>query len=538
DEQKVNTFSVGLIREQRQVIVTHTGRDDGSGSWFCHKGCGRKVRCDHVCSAQNALQRLVWVDPDAKDERTDEEAANSLPGALSNHVLTMSTDECISQREILPPEWAGLDSDKDLYERTGFSQPVPDLIPMDEHGSCLCKSGKWDPFRENFQRKVVMYGLYEAKEVLVEVQKCDICPSIRRRYIRPDARDIRLLNYNNSTFFTHELLEDYCSAFTTSETPFVAWVTVISRRYESRWSLRPFVEDDLFRSAWFSYAGLLRLEGDMECSECGPSPRHIIWDGVSIAICKKYLNDDMKPPTRCHEELVTRKSVRTGWQWWALLDPELRAAIREVVKDFDMDDSEEHWERCEFIIDGLYVIDGDTSAMFEGVFGRAATEAREKRSMEPKKKRGSKEDRVHRRLFEQVAAEESVLQMVTRPALAQLQAFNARPCKDLASQMLLIPALMNSLELELKIHDQYGDELLGLCRWLELRADTVYEHLVRKHEGDLPDDQKLEEESWKETGCCYSLPQLRYHPRYPNIKHDQRYEGSEKRGGTCSKYYV
>lgn len=56
---------------------------------------------------------------------------------------------------------------------------------------------------------------------------------------------------------------------------------------------------------------------------------------------------------------------------------------------------------------------------------------------------------------------------------------------------------MNSLELELRIHDEYGDELLGLCRWLELRATTTYADLVAKHEGPLPDQQKLEEESWK-----------------------------------------
>ncbi|KAJ7585730.1 hypothetical protein C8J56DRAFT_1053034 [Mycena floridula] len=520
DKQTVDTFSVGLFGEQRRVIVTHSGEDDGTGF------------------AQDALQHLVWLDPEAKDNRLDEDAANTLPD-----VFTMSTDECISQREILPPHWASLASDEPLYERTAFGQPIPDVVPMDQYGSCICKGGRWDPFTETIQRKGVVYGLCEAKEVLVEVQKCSICPLIRRCYVGPDARDLRLLNYNNSSLFTHELLEDYCSAFTTSETPFVAWVSMVSRRYESRGSPRPFVEDDLFHSAWFAYAGLLRLEGDMQCSICGPFPRHIIWDGVSITISKKNLSDEMRPPTLCHKDSVTRVNVSNGRQWHALLDRSLRLAIRDVVKDFDADDSEEHWSNCKFGIDGLFLVDQDTSAMFEGVFGPDASEAREKRALgkvgsRDKRAYELQEVKVHRRLFEQIAAEESILQMITKPGLAQLQEFNGRPCEELATKMLLIPALMNSLELELRIHDEYGDELLGLCRWLELRAKATYADLVAKHEGPLPDQQIMEEQSWKQTGCCYSMPQLRHRPRYPKIKQDQRYEGSEKRGGNCSKYYA
>ncbi|KAJ7586167.1 hypothetical protein C8J56DRAFT_1004769 [Mycena floridula] len=223
----------------------------------------------------------------------------------------MSTDECISKHELLPPEWSSLSSDKPLYERTTFGQLTPDIIPMDQHGSCLCMEGRWDPFTETVQRRGVIYGLYEAKEVLIEVQKCSICPSNHRHYVGPDTRDLQLLNYNNSTLFTHELLEDYCSTFTTSETPFVTW------GYDSRGSPHPF----------FAYAGLLQLDADMQCSICGPFPRHIIWDGVSIAISKKYLNDEMRPPTICHEKSVTRENVRNECQWHALLDPSLRLAI-------------------------------------------------------------------------------------------------------------------------------------------------------------------------------------------------------------------
>ncbi|KAJ7586168.1 hypothetical protein C8J56DRAFT_1052529 [Mycena floridula] len=72
------------------------------------------------------------------------------------------------------------------------------------------------------------------------------------------------------------------------------------------------------------------------------------------------------------------------------------------------------------------------SATFKGVFGRAASEARERIALEAtdgeksKEKRAyqAKEAKVHHRLFEQIAAEESILQMITKPGLAQLHEFN------------------------------------------------------------------------------------------------------------------
>ncbi|KAJ7575835.1 hypothetical protein C8J56DRAFT_900451 [Mycena floridula] len=106
-ENIVNTFSVGLVNEQKQAIVIHRGMDDGTGSWFCHKECGKRIRCDHVCCSQDALQCLVHLDPKAKDERSDQDAANALPVTLASmeeeakrtyikyHALAVSIWECM-----------------------------------------------------------------------------------------------------------------------------------------------------------------------------------------------------------------------------------------------------------------------------------------------------------------------------------------------------------------------------------------------------------------------------------------------------------
>ncbi|KAJ7576244.1 hypothetical protein C8J56DRAFT_748228, partial [Mycena floridula] len=211
----------------------------------------------------------------------------------------------------LPPQWASLETDAALYQRVCHGLEIPALISMDNHGSCICKKRKWDVTQETVHHKGVVYGLYQATEVLVEMQKCSECPAMRRRYVRPDARDRGILNYNNSSLFTHELLEDYSSNFTTSETPFVTWVTTLTRRYESRCSSKLFVSEDHFHSAWFCYAGLLSLEDDMACIACGPNLKHVIFDGVTISMSKKYLDDDIQPPTHVHPDSLVRKKVKT-----------------------------------------------------------------------------------------------------------------------------------------------------------------------------------------------------------------------------------
>ncbi|KAJ6525796.1 hypothetical protein DFH09DRAFT_1095509 [Mycena vulgaris] len=69
--------------------------------------------------------------------------------------------------------------------------------------------------------RCVVYTLTKAVRAEIEVQMCHSCSSGQRRYI---GRDLELFDYNNRTLFTHSLFDEYTSAFTSSETPFVAWV--------------------------------------------------------------------------------------------------------------------------------------------------------------------------------------------------------------------------------------------------------------------------------------------------------------------------
>ena len=206
----------------------------------------------------------------------------------------ISTNESVSTLHRPPPIWARISSDP-IWEPLPFFniyQPLP-LIRMDGASSCSCTTPRpvYNPFLPIFTRECIVYSVEGCVKTSIQLQKCPAC---KHRYIGPDCRSYGLFNFNNRTLLTHQLLDDYTNQFTTSETPFIAWVTVTSRRYEDTQASGqlphiPFINDCLFRAVWFSYIRLIRLESDMICPTCGPSPEAVIFDGVTLAFNKKNL---------------------------------------------------------------------------------------------------------------------------------------------------------------------------------------------------------------------------------------------------------
>ncbi|EGN93632.1 hypothetical protein SERLA73DRAFT_63856, partial [Serpula lacrymans var. lacrymans S7.3] len=47
--------------------ITYTGFDSGSGIWICTKDCC--PNCTHITNAHHYLQKLVTMDPDARDNQ-------------------------------------------------------------------------------------------------------------------------------------------------------------------------------------------------------------------------------------------------------------------------------------------------------------------------------------------------------------------------------------------------------------------------------------------------------------------------------------
>ncbi|KAG5633745.1 hypothetical protein H0H81_005593, partial [Sphagnurus paluster] len=333
----------------------------------------------------------------------------------------------------------------------------PPVIRLNRDSTCICEGrerAQYDPTKPTFQRDCVIYGLAGAVRTSIELQKCPICPGRRRRYVGPDPRTEGLFNYNNRILVTHELLDDYTSVYTSSETPFTAYVTVMQRRYNSNQAASSeFMPEAMFRAVWFAYVNLQDFCGDMCCQRCGPSPQDIIWDGVTVGFNQKHLLPSLRPPTISDDGAPIRTNNYIGKQQ-ILQDAKLRRDLRRVVQrgkgkgkrrdtvvSEDDENSEPILDKSDAAVKAevewlklipdvflhLSRIDEGLGLLFMEHFGLSAEAVASK---------------VYKNLFLQLAADESTFQMLNKAALDQLRVFNEDPCDITASQLIGCPALL------------------------------------------------------------------------------------------------
>ncbi|KAF9455680.1 hypothetical protein BDZ94DRAFT_1286060 [Collybia nuda] len=178
--------------------------------------------------------------------------------------------------------------------------------------SCPCGHGPQTMYdKENpvEERNCTIYTLVEAHPASIQVQRCKGCETEKScHYIGPDGCQLGLFNLDNTHLFSHDLLDEYTSAYTSSETPFVAWVTVMTQRYKLYDSGVPFVGPDLFRSAWFAYVSIQEFNSDFQCPTCGPVPTQVVCNGITLAFQDKHLLPSMRPPTTTDESSPIRDS--------------------------------------------------------------------------------------------------------------------------------------------------------------------------------------------------------------------------------------
>lgn len=333
-----------------RAVVTYQGGDDCSGAWSCSKD-GRGA-CAHIRAGRKWLLRALNPGKGGEDGDDDEffqgMDARKIHAACGRHDADVhevsavrkaaKDDGAISYLDVLPPHWAELPSDKE--GSTYYPRPppvrkpgdVPDLLRLEAHSSCNCAGGRsyFNAANPIIEQQCTIFGLLGRWECMVQVQKCPKCPGRRRRYIGPDCRQLGLFNYNNTVFVSHELLNEYTSDYTLGEKPFVGWVEGLGRRYALNG--HTFLPVKQFISVWFAYAFLYSLGKDMACPTCGPSPKHVIWDGVTVAFSKKHLSGTLRPPTVTSAESPSRdKCVYRPHQQW-IVDPKLRKAMKKALE--------------------------------------------------------------------------------------------------------------------------------------------------------------------------------------------------------------
>jgi hypothetical protein len=189
----------------------------------------------------------------------------------------------------------------------------------------------YNPFLAKEERTCTIYTTTQAYSATIERQRCPTCTHRYHRFIGPEPRNLGLFNFNNQLLFTHALLDEYTSAFTSSETPFAAWVVTVSRRYQVHESCVPFVSEKMLRSVWFAYSQLQSLDTNMDCPECGPDPQDTIWDGVTLAFSQKY-QLSLRPPTTLHEKSQRQEEVRYRAGQQLIPQVQVRKAVRFVIE--------------------------------------------------------------------------------------------------------------------------------------------------------------------------------------------------------------
>ncbi|KAJ7739668.1 hypothetical protein DFH07DRAFT_752074 [Mycena maculata] len=529
-----------------RVVVTYEGDDEGNGRWNCEKDSGPYL---HVGSCRKKFQQLVQGDPEAQDTNRGEDSYSSKSYS--------GREKSVSYQKRPPPLWAALPGDLLVQISPATSPPV--RLTLDPTSSCSCSDVRYmfQPFQPILERPATIYGLVEAYPTTIEIQTC-IC---KHRFIGPDCASLGIFNYNNKVLFTHEILDEYTSAFTTSETPFSAWVEVTSRRYILRGGT--FCSADIFRSAWFAYARLLSLEDDMICPKCGPSPENTIWDGVTLAFNRKHLLPSLEPPTISQSTSISRDTTRYIPNQQLLPDSLSRKLIIKVVdgpplifgaglndqslknlmQEEDVEDVEDEEEaggkaskqmkellgRLDAVpltVSRLAGTNPPLSHLFERHFG---TEAIVTSKVAPD---------VYKPFFLQISADESVLQMANQDALKTLDHFITSPTKQDASALINIPVLHNLLAYEFSVSNLLHEDVMAVCCWISERGRLVLGWLNGTIQPLSEKDILITpEKPWTETGCCYGMPKIRDRPTYPKLKFDTRPEASGKRGAKCSKFY-
>ncbi|KAK7023413.1 hypothetical protein VNI00_016771 [Paramarasmius palmivorus] len=531
DETWNNRFSVAYDSNsdaiRSRTVVAYEGLDSGGGKWSCAKCAGHS--CGHIGKAKRLLSIIVGNTDGIIDmesgEQMDEVEMHEM--YMVDSANTRSMDErAISYLPILPPEWASLPEDPQLYRRPSPGISLPSVLSLDETSRSACGKHFYNPASPIAERECTVYTLIGQQRHTILVQACPSCPAVQKCWIGPDLRVLGLFNLNNSVLFTHELLDDYTNRYTGSETPFAAFVVSMGRIYAGRKD--KFVGEDLFRAAWFAFASLQNMTGDMSCPHCGEDPDTVIFDGVTTGFAKRHLRETLAPPTTLPSEPLIRLRTRhSGLQWLpgssskGLCTRDRLAGWVKKWCDKVLKESKEQKIRME----ELLTLEKELKAMgaspvadaLHAIYG-AHTELQDLRMR-----------RRYRVLFEQLSANESAIQMTNELGLESLKRFVEKPSVANASLLVDIPALMVVVEHSLRL-SQHNEVIVRLCEWMMRRAEGVLSTLKQGEQENL-------ETIRNSSGSSTSWKEIRTRPAYPKITGDSDPEKDIKRGGQCSKFY-
>lgn len=282
-----STRGAGLRGGKRTIVSLSR-----NGRWSC-RSCPSRGRCHHeVFAIEYALHAGITdekgtLDPDLAEEAPDVESEESSPVPF--------VKSPISYLPIPPPRWCQLSTDVLSYPSPPLSNFPPSLLPLDSSSRCCCGGMKPENV-DTITQPFVVFGARTATRCEIEVANCTICCHRLRKY-GSDCSTAGIFNWNNLFGFTHELLNEYTSLFTSSVVPLSAFVTTRHRAYSDSLSPLPFCSAKTFTHVWFAFTELQVLNSGMQCLSCGKHPEIVIADGVSIAYSSSKFIQGLQPPS-------------------------------------------------------------------------------------------------------------------------------------------------------------------------------------------------------------------------------------------------
>jgi len=274
-----------------------------SGGWRC-KSCVGRPKCHHVDLCRKyAISASILDDDGALVPDLVSDIPVNDPSSVPSYVK-----QPVSFLPVPPPRWCRLPSDTLDYPSPPRYDSLPSSLPLDPLSRCSCGLLKPLEMTMDARRQYTIFGLRTAVESTIEVANCPSCSHPRRQF-GPDCGMVGVFNWNNTFGFTHELLNEYTSFFTCTQTPFSSFVTSRYRAYIESSSPVVFCSTETFTRVWFAFTRLQALESRKECPICGKHPELVVADGVSIAYSSSKFANGLLPPSTVTERSPANSSV-------------------------------------------------------------------------------------------------------------------------------------------------------------------------------------------------------------------------------------
>ena len=258
----------------------------------CQSGCGSRSKCQHVA----AVGDFIGVEDDGV---TEDEGG----GEDKEQRKEKGPDfaPCKSTRPIPVPSWVRKPSELQ-YSTIASLKPFEFGSVLGESKCRQCDFDFADPtaLPNSSYKNGTLYYYEFGVPVIVKTVKCPQCNLVNEY----DGCEDRIFNATNTSLFSHHLLNQFTSQFTSSQTTLTSFQVCVANAYQERGvmlqtgEILEFASIPTFSDAWFSFILLQEWGFSFLCDICGPHPDNVIADGITLSLPVEYCPaESLRPPT-------------------------------------------------------------------------------------------------------------------------------------------------------------------------------------------------------------------------------------------------